>query len=184
MEEQQIIKLLNERSEQGIDELHKKYGKLLRQISFNILNDELDAEECLNDTYLAIWNSILPENPHPLLTYAAKIIRNLSLKKYHSNTAKKRNSSYDIVIDELEDFLSAGEAPEDIINAKEISAAVNHFLDLLDYDDRYMFLRRYWYAEPVKNIAVAMKNSPNRVSIRLSRTRNNLKNYLKKEGLL
>mgnify|MGYP003301797130 CR=1 FL=1 len=120
MDDEKIIELFFNRSEQAIEEVDKKYGKTCHNISYNILHNKLDAEECVNDTYLAIWNAIPPEHPNPLQTYVCKITRNLSLKKYHSKTAGKRNNYYDIILDEIADCLESGGTIEEEILAKEI----------------------------------------------------------------
>lgn len=96
MRDEQIIELFFERSEQAINELDVKYGKVFYGISFNILNDRLDAEECINDSYLGVWNVIPPQKPNPLMTFVCKIVRNISLKRYYAKTAIKRNSAYDV----------------------------------------------------------------------------------------
>ena len=101
MEDSKIIELFHERSEQAIMELSKKYGTICTRIAKNILNNSLDAEECVNDAYLGAWNTIPPQKPNPLKTYICRIVRNLSIKRYHSNTSMKRNSFYDAALDEL-----------------------------------------------------------------------------------
>ena len=106
MEDEKIIELFFDRSEQAIKEVDSKYGRTCHNISFNILHNELDAEECVNDAYLGAWNTIPPARPNPLLTFLCKIVRNISLKRYELNTAIKRNSTYDIAMDELEAMLS------------------------------------------------------------------------------
>ena len=97
MEDAGIIELFFERSEQGIRELDIKYGKACRKLSYNIVNDRQDAEECVNDAYLGAWNAIPPVKPDPLLTYICKIVRNISLNLYHRKEAAKRSSHYTIV---------------------------------------------------------------------------------------
>ena len=94
MEDSKIVELFYERSEQAIIELSRKYEKLCKKIAKNILGNNLDAEECVNDAYLGVWNTIPPQNPNPLITYVCKIVRNTAVKKYHNNTAIKRNTSY------------------------------------------------------------------------------------------
>ena len=98
MEDSQIINLFIERSEQAIVELSNKYGRVCKKVSLNILNNPLDAEECVNDAYLGAWNGIPPQKLNPLLSYICRIVRNLSIKKYHANTATKRNSYYDVAL--------------------------------------------------------------------------------------
>lgn len=101
IEDEKIIEMFFERSEQGIRELDIKYGKVCHKLSYNIVNSRQDAEECVNDAYLGAWNAIPPANPHPLLTYICKIVRNISLKIYYRKEAAKRNSTYTIAISDL-----------------------------------------------------------------------------------
>ena len=96
MEDKQIIELYFNRSEQAIEETSSKYGKLTRSISYHIVRNEEDTEECVSDTYLALWNTIPPENPDPFVAYILRIARNIAIKKLRYNTADKRNNSYDI----------------------------------------------------------------------------------------
>ena len=124
-------------------ELSTKYGAVCSKVAKNILNNSHDAEECVNDAYLGAWNTIPPQNPNPLLTYICRIVRNLSIMKYHANTAIKRNSFYDAALDELEDCLASSETVEDKLTAKELSATLDQFLDTLDRENRVMFVRRY-----------------------------------------
>ncbi|MCM1539909.1 MAG: sigma-70 family RNA polymerase sigma factor [Blautia sp.] len=182
MEDSEIIDLFYARSEQAIAELSRKYGAVCRRVAGNILNSRLDAEECVNDTYLATWNTIPPQRPDPLLTYVCKIVRNLSIMKYHSNTAVKRNSFYDVALDELEECLASSATVEGEITAKELSGLLNRFLETLDRKSRVMFVRRYWYSDSVSEIAERFHMSSNNVSVRLSRIRGRLRKFLKSEG--
>ena len=106
MQDSKIIDLFFERSEQAITELSIKYEKLCKQISVNILGNEEDALECINDSYLGVWNTIPPTKPDNLKYYLCRIVRNNALKRHHSNTAVKRNSHYDIALQELEECIS------------------------------------------------------------------------------
>ena len=181
MEDQFIIKLFFERSESAIAELDKKYGKLCKTISQNILKDKEDAKECLNDTYLAVWNAIPPNNPKPLQTYVCKIARNLSLKKYHRNIAQKRNHYYDVVLEELEECMETGQNIEQEILAKELAEKINIFLGKLKTKERVIFVLRYWYCFSPDEIAGRMKMTSNSVNVHLYRTREKLKKYLGEE---
>lgn len=184
MDDSKIIALFNERSEQAITELSEKYGKLCLQIAKNILKNTSDSEECVNDAYLTMWNNIPPENPNPLKTYLLKIVRNLSLKRYHNNTAIKRNSFYDTSLEELENVLYSDFSPENELQLKELSEAINSFLSALDSENRVFFVRRYYFGDSVKNIASLSGRTPHFISVRLSRTRDALKKYLKEEELI
>ena len=184
MEDSQIIDLFFERSEQAVEELDRKYGKAARKTAANLLQNPQDAEECVNDVYLGVWNSIPPHRPESLVSYVCKISRNLAVSKLRRDAAAKRNSSFDLVLEELEDFVPSGMNVEAEYEAKELADAVNRFLATLDYDDRFLFVRRYFYADPVRDIAEQMHVRDSRVSARLFRLREKLRKKLKKEGLL
>lgn len=183
MEDQAIITLFFDRSEQAISELSNKYGRLCCKIAGNILHNSLDTEECVNDTYLSVWNSVPPQQPNPLMTYVCSITRNLALKKYHASAAVKRNSYYDVALEELETCLSVPDTAETAFSAKELAELLNRFLGALDRENRVIFLRRYWYADSVSAIAIRLRMSENQVSVRLHRIRKKLKAYLRKEGV-
>lgn len=184
LDDSKIIGLFFERSQQAIAELSAKYGKISMRISENILKNKEDAEECVNDSYLSLWNNIPPEKPDPLITYLLKTVRNQSLKKYHSNTAVKRNSYYDTALHELEEILSDRNSPENEFSLKELTQAVNSFLASLNKENRIIFVRRYYYGDSVKDIGVFMDKSPHFISVRLSRIREKLREFLLKEELI
>ena len=182
MEDNKIIALFYARSEQAVIELSKKYGAVCRKVAGNILNNRLDVEECVNDAYLGVWNTVPPQSPDPLLAYVCRIVRNLSIMKYHSNTAVRRNSFYDVALDELEECLASKTTVETEITARELSGLLDRFLETLDPENRVMFVRRYWYSDSVTKIAEDFRMSSNNVSARLFRIRRRLKIFLKKEG--
>ena len=182
LEDSKIIELFFARVEQAIVELSEKYGTVCGRIARNILKNDLDAEECVNDTYLAAWNTIPPQKPNPLRTYIFRIVRNISIARYHANTSVKRNSIYDVALDELENCLAATLTVEQEISAKELSLQIDRFLDTLDKENRVMFVRRYWYSDSISDIAEMFQITNHNVSVRLSRTRDKLKTHLKKEG--
>lgn len=184
MDDSKIIAMFFARSEQALTALAEKYGKLCQTIAANILGNTEDAEECVNDTYLAVWNTIPPQKPNPLRTYLCKITRNIAVTRYHSNTAQKRNSHYDIALDELEKCLFSEETVESHAFAKELSHLLDRFLSDLDKRSRVMFVRRYWYADSVAQIAKDFGMRPNSVSVQLSRIRSKLRAFLIKEGYL
>ncbi len=183
MHDEKIIELFCERSEQAITELSNQYGPLCMKIAFHILNNPQDAEECVNDAYLGIWNTIPPQHPNPLISYVCRIVRNVSLKKYHANTAAKRNSIYDVALDELENCFSSAESVEDAFDANETARLIDSFLEKLDKENRIMFVRRYWYADSVDDLAELFQTSRHNIYVRLSRTRAKLKKYLVQKGV-
>lgn len=184
MDDNQIVALFYARSEQAIVELSNKYGKLCISIAQNILNDTLDAEECVNDAYLGAWNTIPPQKPNPLSTYICRIVRNLSIAKYHANSAQKRNSHYDVALDELENCLSSPATVESALSARELPRLLDRFLDSLDVHTRVIFVRRYWYGDSIQDIAAKCRLRSNSVSVKLSRTRDKLRKFLSKEGYI
>ena len=136
MEDQLIIKLFFERSEDAIRELDLKYGKICKCLANRFLHNEQDSEECMNDAYLAVWNTIPPQNPNPFSAYVFRIVKNTALKKYRSNTARKRNNQYDVILEEVDEFLTVKETVEGEILAKEISRQINVFLGQIKERDK------------------------------------------------
>lgn len=181
MEDKKIVKLLFARAENAISELAARFGKQLHRIAYNILENPLDAEECTNDTYLALWNAIPPVSPDPLAPYVYRTGRNTALKRLHRDTAKKRDSRYDVSLEELNDCLPVGDM-EQMIDARELGRTMDRFLDAKSKESRYIFLRRYWFGDSVTEIAKELHMQENAVYVRLNRMRNSLKDYLKKEG--
>ena len=180
MEDTRIIELFFERDQQAIQELDTKYGKVCHKLSYNIVNNRYDAEECVNDALLGAWNSIPPRSPDPLRAYVCRIVRNLSLKKLRANSALKRSSRFEVSLSELEDCISANSLDEQLA-AGELSAQINAFLAALRRDDRVMFVRRYWFAQPLSEIADAFGTTENNVSVRLGRIRRKLHTYLERK---
>ena len=184
MSDEEIIGLFFERSEQAISELENKHGAAVRRVAANILHDEEDAKECVNDTWLGAWNSFPPNRPDPLRTYVCKIARNLATKRYHANSAQKRASQYDLALEEFAECVPDGSNVEDAIAAKELAEIINRFLDTLSYEDKFVFMRRYWYADSLADIAKMAGMSYNSVAVRLHRVKGKLKKLLLKEGVL
>ncbi len=182
LDDTKIVELFFKRDEQAIAELSTKYGKVCNMIARNILKNELEAEECVNDTYLAAWNIIPPEKPDPLKTYIFRIVRNISIAKYHANTSIKRNSYYDVALEELESCLAVSTTVEQEIAAMELSRQIDSFLATLDEESQMLFVRRYWYSDDISDLADRFQTTANNVSVRLSRIRSKLKKYLQKEG--
>ena len=181
MEDKQIIKLLFDRSEQALTLLARKFGPRLLHTARNILGDDQDAEECVSDTLLAVWNAIPPKEPSPLAGYIYKTGRNLALKRLRFNAAAKRNDRYDLSLEELSGCIS-GASLDDALSARELGQTLDRFLDTLSRDSRVMFLRRYWFGDSVTDIAAALGRSENSVSVALNRCRGKLRTYLEQEG--
>ncbi len=178
IDDEKIIEMFFQRSEQGIRELDVKYGKICRNLSYNIVNNRQDAEECVNDAYLGAWNAIPPVRPDPLLSYIVKIVRNISLKIYWRKEAAKRSGHYTIALEEIEGCIADQKTVEDEIEARELARIIGEFLDTLTLENRVIFMRRYWFADSYKDIAEFMGLSEKNISVRLTRIREKMKQYL------
>lgn len=183
MEDREIVDLLFARSEQAVAELEQKYGGTVRKTAANLLSDPLDVEECANDTWFGVWNTIPPQRPQPLVSYICRIARNLAVKRYRANTAAKRKRGYELVLDELEECIPSGMNVETELEARELTAAIDRFLHTLSYEDRFLFVRRYFYADAVSELATVTHRSADRTSVRLFQLRERLRKMLEKEGL-
>lgn len=176
--DEKIIEMFFGRLEQGIRELDIKYGKVCRKLSYNIVNNRQDAEECVNDAYLGAWNAIPPAKPDPLLAYICKIVRNISLKIYYRKEAAKRNSTYTIAMEEIEACIADPNTVETEMDARELARIIEEFLDTLTLENRVIFMRRYWFSDSYKDIAGFVRLSEKNISVRLTRIREKMKQYL------
>ena len=173
-----IVELFFRRSENAIQELDGKYGKACRRLANSIVNSEQDAEECVNDAYLGVWNAIPPARPDPLLSFILRIVRNISLNRYWKTEASKRSSRYTVALAEVEDFIPDSKTVEAELEARELAHILEEFLDTLSLENRVIFMRRYWFADSYKEIAGLTGLSEKTVSVRLTRIRGKLRAYL------
>ena len=183
MEDSKIIELFNERSQQAIVELSKKYGKLCHSVALNILGNECDAQECVNDAYLGVWNKIPPTKPASLMAFVCGVTRNIATARYHASKAQKRDNSYDEVLDELEMLLPDEMSVEESIEAKELTALFEEFLQKAGDLDRAIFIRRYWFSQSASEIGKYLGKSSHYISVRLSRIKNDFKKFLLQKGI-
>ncbi len=184
MDDATIIELFFQRSEQAIRELDHKYGKTCKKLSYNILNNIQDAEECLNDAYLGAWNTIPPARPDPLLTYLCKIVRNLSLNAYWRKAASKRSGHYTLAMEEIEACIAGPDTVEAEVETKELAGMIQAFLDTLSTQNRIIFMRRYWFSESYQDIAALVGLTKKNVSVRLTRIRQKMREYLAEREVL
>lgn len=182
--DERIVELFFQRSEHAISELDERYGRVFHKTSVNILNNELDAEECVNDAYLGTWNTIPPTRPNSLLAYVCQIVRNISLKRYYLKKALKRNSTYDVAMEELDACLASSSTVEDEIETKELARIIESFLDTLSKENRVIFLQRYWFSDTYSDIAQKVGISEKSVSVRLTRIRKKMREYLVEREVL
>lgn len=183
MLDEEIIQMFFARSEGAINALEAKYGEICMRTSYNILGNYADAEECVNDSYLGVWNAIPPAKPDPLLTYVLKIVRNISLNRYHKNSAQKRNSYFDVAMEELEEVIESKNNIELAMESKELTVVIEAYLDTLTKENRVIFIRRYWFYDNYKQIAKAVGLSEKNVSVRLTRMRKEMQKYLQERGI-
>ena len=185
MDDNAIIELFFARSEQAIRELDDKYGKVCYSLSYNILNSRQDAEECVNDDYLGTWDAIPPARPNPLLAFLCKIVRNLSLMRYHADrTAKRGGENYTVALEELEGCLATPCTVEGSIEEQELVRLIEDFLETLAPENRVLLMRRYWFSDSYGEIAAQTGLSEKNVSVRLSRIRKQLRHYFEERGVM
>lgn len=177
-----IIKLFLHRSQDAIIQTKLAYGKLLMSIAERYLKDSRDVEEVVDDTYMTVWNRIPPDSPVYFKAYICRILKNLSIKKCEYNSAGKRSSEYETVLDELNECVPDESSVEGQVLENELQGIINSFVRNLPADKRNIFIRRYWYLEPVQNIAKDLNISEKALSMRLIRMRKKLKTYLREVG--
>lgn len=183
MEDKQIIELYWERKEDAITETAKKYGRLCGLIAGNILSCKEDLEECVSDTYLAIWNRIPMERPGCFSAFIGRIVRNLALKRYEYLSAAKRNPAAVTSLEELEECVSGQESVESELEGKQTMEAIGRFLWKQKEEKRVVFIRRYWYFDSIETISKGTGFSQSKVKSMLYEMRQKLKTYLESEGI-
>jgi RNA polymerase sigma-70 factor (ECF subfamily) len=180
-----ILDLYWARSESAINETAKKYGSYCITIANNILQNNEDAEECVNDTYHKTWETIPPQRPTIFRAFLGKITRNLSLNKYKGQRAKKRDGNdIDLMYSELEDCIPSSNSVEMESETNQVIDAINSCLLSMDSENRLVFVRRYWYADSIQAIAARFQMSESKGKSMLFRTRNKLRTYLENEGVI
>ena len=183
VQDERIVELFILRDESALTYTAQKYQKYLTKIAINILSDKSDADECVNDTYLAAWNSIPPNEPSVLSSYLAKLIRRIAIDKYRMRIRSKRiPSEYTVSLDELNDIVCESETPESEVELALLSQAINTFLKSVSKDARNLFIGRYYYHDSLKDVSKYCGVSESKAKSILYRTRLSLKEYLEKEG--
>ncbi len=183
MEDAQIVALFLARNEEAIVQTEAKYGVQLRRIAENILHDPEIARECENDAYFQAWNRIPPHEPSDyLFAFVGRIVRHLALDRCRSAGRQKRYALYTELTQEMQECLPSGEVTEAAVEAKELRACIEAFLDTCPEEQRNVFIRRYWYFDSIAAIADAFGLSQSKVKTQLFRMRASLKRRLEKEG--
>lgn len=185
MEDKGIIDLYWSRSETAIAETDKKYGSYCYCIAYNVLGSREDSQECVNDTYLAAWDQMPPQRPASLPAFLGKITRNLSISRWRKESAAKRGGGEVVLaLEELRDCVAEGQNVESIYLYQETIRVFREFLKMLSKTERSIFLRRYFFLDPVSQIARDFGYSQSKVKSMLMRTRNKLRMRLEKEGCM
>ncbi len=185
MDDKQIVDLYWQRSEQAIQETDTKYGGYCYSIAYNVLANREDAQECVSDTYLAAWNALPPHRPAILTAFLGKLTRRISIDRWRSLTAYKRGGGQiPLTLEELGDCASHTPTVESAVITKEMAAAFQRYLDALPREERLIFLRRYFFFDPVAKIGETFGFTESKVTSILHRTRKKLRQQLTKEGYL
>lgn len=185
MEDKRIVELYWVRSEKAIAETANKYGRYCHSIAYNILHSREDSEECVNDTYMSAWNAMPDQRPDRLPAFLGRITRNLSLKRWEKYTAEKRGAGQvSLALDELRDCIPASGSADPVADDIVLADTLNRFLASLPAEKRKIFMRRYWYLRPISEIATDFAISESKVKMSLLRSRNELKLFLEKEGIM
>jgi RNA polymerase sigma-70 factor (ECF subfamily) len=181
MEDLQIVNLFWERYEEALRAASEKYGRYCHSVAYNVLSDEMDAQECVNDCLLRTWNSIPPARPESLKAYMGKITRNLALDMAERALAKKRGGGELVLaLDELAECIP--DRADEELSAAQLAEAISSFLRTQDEKHRKVFVRRYWYGDSLARIAELYSMNEKTVATYLFRTREKLRVYLRKEG--
>lgn len=185
MDDAKIIDLYFRRSESAVAETDAKYGGYCYSIAYNILTNNEDAEESVNDTYLAAWNAMPPHRPQMLSTFLGKITRNLSLDRWRNRHRDKRGGGQlPLALEELGECADGAEPLDDVLSKKELARCVNRFVSALPEPERSVFVCRYWYFDSLKEVAAHFGYTESKTATMLMRTRKKLRKKLQKEGLL
>ena len=183
MEDSRIIDLYWARDEAAVTETDAKDGPYCRSIAQNLLGTPQDAEECVNDTWHAAWRSMPPQRPARLRAWLGRVVRNLSLDRWRRDHAEKRDGGIPLLLDELAECLPSPRTVEAALEAAALTAAIDAWLGRLPKADRVLFLRRYWYGVPLKDLAAWAGTAPDRLAQKMYRLRRSLKTALEEEGI-
>ena len=185
IEDEKIIALYWDRDEKAIEETDFKYRKYLFSVAYNLLCDRLDCEECLNDTYLGAWNAMPPSRPDVLKAFLTTIARRNAIKRYHRNQKKSAvPSEMTLSLSELEAFVAGDEDVGSDFNAERLGRVISDFVRSLPDRRRFIFMSRYYLAEPIDTIAKDLSLSRSMINKELASIRNALRERLESEGYL
>jgi len=185
VEDRNIVEMYLKRDTEAVNATAEKYGDYCFAVAYSILQNDEDAEECVNDTYLRTWNSIPPNEPQKLKLFLAKITRNLALDRYKEKGREKRgNGLICVVLDELGECIGGSDDTASVYELKELRVSIGLFVKALPERDGDIFIRRYFFMESTEDISKKFGLRESNVLLILSRTRKKLRTYLIKEGFL
>ena len=184
MDDKEIVELFWLRDPQAIEVSQEKYAQSCQSLAVHLLGSFEDGQECVNDALHRAWETIPPQRPDSLRAYLKKIVRNLAIDRWRSQTAQRRGGELSALASELEDCLPAAPSAEAAAEGREITACLDRWLDGLPREDRVLFVRRYWYGDALDELAVRFGGSPNRLAQKLYRLRGGLRRALEKEGII
>ena len=183
MEDAQIVALYWARDEAAVAETDAAHGRFCRAVAMNLLGIAADAEECVNDTYLAAWNAMPAERPARLRPWLGRVVRNIAVDRWRHDHAGKRDAGLTLLLDELEDCVPDPGTVERTLEARELGEAISGWLRGLPEEDRALFVRRYWYGEALISLARSRGIAPEKLAQRRYRLRGCLRAALEKEGI-
>ena len=184
MDDQSIVELYLQRDENAIKESRNKYEAYCYRIAMNILSVAEDVEECINDTWISVWNRIPPVIPKSLKAFLGKLVRDISLSRYRAVHAQKRYNGMKLILDELAECIPSEQDIQESLEQKELSGTVNGWLDSLPQEDRVLFVKRYYYGETVKQLSEMQSCTENQMAQKMMKLRNKLKAHLLSGGVL
>lgn len=182
MEDEEIVELLYVHEEGSLEKVSDKYGNMLYNLSNGILYNEQDAEECVNDTYMKVWDTIPPYKPTFFKSFICKLVRQISIDKYRENKAKKRGKNLNVPLLELDYEIIDNRLVENEIEAKAVNECINEYIKGLTVENQTLFVRRYFLSESVRELSKRFNINENLITVKLFRMRKGLIKYLEMEG--
>ena len=184
LEDDKIVDLLYVHNEDGLTETRNKYEALLNSLSFGIVRNEDDSFECVNDTYLKIWDVIPPNKPQFFKAFICKIVRQISIDKYRYNHRESRNSDNSVMLSDLDYEISDSSSVEEQVSERQLINKINDFIGDLDVESQVLFVRKYFLFEDTKSLSERYDISETNINVKLYRVKGKLKKYLEKEGYI
>ena len=182
--DEQIIDMYWQRNPDAIQETDQKYGTLLRNVANNILFDSQDCEKCRNDAYLGIWNAIPSARPVAFPAFIMQIMRRIAIDRYREKSRQKRiPSQLTVSIEELKQSISSGMPVDEAYEAKEIGRLITEYVEGLSDRQRYIFIDRYYLAEPLEKTAADLSISVRTAYREIEKIKQGLKEYLERNGV-